>query len=149
MTNDNHKNIADKVDITDGGYEFGGDIQHDSYDWGRGRPAARAGSLKAGLSLKELREKKEAEKASEIHKAEYLSQDKTVYQMLQEDNEKLQAIIDKQAEQLKAKDEAIQAALRIKSIWLCPTQEDGPEVEDECKALVRMVERLEQALKGD
>jgi len=53
-----------------------------------------------------------------------------------------------QAEQIKIKDEAIRAALRIKTLWLCPTPGDGPEVEDECRALVVMAQRLEQALKG-
>ena len=53
------------------------------------------------------------------------------------------------AEQLKAKDEAIEAALRIKTLWLCPTPGDGPEVEEECRALAAMAVRLEQALKGE
>ena len=58
-------------------------------------------------------------------------------------------LIDKQAEQIKAKDEAIEAALRIKTLWLCPTPGDGPEVEEECRALAAMAVRLEQALKGE
>ena len=43
--------------------------------------------------------------------------------------------------------EAIEATLRIKTMWLVPTPGDGPEAEEECKALLAMLDKLEQALK--
>jgi hypothetical protein len=51
------------------------------------------------------------------------------------------------AENAKLKD-VIRRALAIKTIWLCPSPGSGPDVEEECKALVLMAEQFTQALEG-